>query len=320
MKKRKFQIILSTIAVIAMIFGMGTASEAGLSTRPVSSNKDGDFQVDFKPVKQTFEVGERIRFKVKGNKTFYLYLFSIDTAANRGTVLLPNARQQYIKYQAGKEYIVPEKNIEFFSDRAGREKIIMLASTRKMNINFKGYSKSGNFFTAAATEVEEESKALHIRSKKKKAQQVTCELNLSIVDPDHGTGIATEESSATATTSRVSAFISSDRTRYIPGDTITITYGADNKGYVHLYVVTPDGGYSFLKTRKVSGDKFYQEKARAALPGGEHQLIAIYDQNPTAPKDGPGSLLTGEKGKDINLIGNQPETYAIYYLNVQSRR
>ncbi len=41
-----------------------------------SGNSDGDFQVMFEPLKPTYNVGERIQFRVKGNKTFYLYLFN----------------------------------------------------------------------------------------------------------------------------------------------------------------------------------------------------------------------------------------------------
>jgi len=319
MKKNGFQFILSAIAVVSMIFGMGTTSEAGIGFRSANTATDGNFQINFEPIKSVFKVGEPIRFKVKGNKTFYLYLFSIDSASNRGAVLLPNVRQQYVKYKGGKEYIVPEKNVEFFSDQPGKEKIIMLASTRKMDIKFKRYSKSGDFFTATATDVLEESKALHIRSKRQKGQQVTSELDLSIVKQNHGFGVVTAPISV-PTQPPVCAFVSSDRTQYNPGDTMTITYGADKSGYVHLYVVTPDGSCSLLKTQKVSGDKFYQEKARAALPGGGHQLIAVYDKNPTPPKNAPGDLLSDQKGKNISLIGNQPESYAVYHLKVQSFR
>ena len=46
-------------------------------------------RVSLEPVKASFKVDEPIRFNVRGNKTFFLYLYSIDNETDEVTLLLP---------------------------------------------------------------------------------------------------------------------------------------------------------------------------------------------------------------------------------------
>jgi hypothetical protein len=144
-------------------------------------DSDGDFQVRFEPLKDVYQTGERIRFKIKANKTCYLYLFSIDEAQNRGYVLLPNVKQQYNKYKADVEYNVPEKDVEFFSDQPGTERIVMVASTKKLDIKMEKYVKAGDLFRSEAKAMEQDVKELRIRSSgDKETQKVVQELTVVI--------------------------------------------------------------------------------------------------------------------------------------------
>ena len=60
---------------------------------------DGDFKVYFQPVKAVYHVDEEIKFKIKGNRDFFLYLFSINTAEDRAVLLIPSYLQKGNKYK-----------------------------------------------------------------------------------------------------------------------------------------------------------------------------------------------------------------------------
>jgi hypothetical protein len=322
--KKDMKKVLATVigAMLVLVFCAGNvmADVKRLNVRS-SAEEQGDFKVKFEPVKPVFKVGESIRFKVKGNKTFYLYLFSVDQKEKIGYVLLPNVKQQYIKYKAGKEYMVPEKYIEFYSNNPGNEKVIMVASTKKMDVELGRFKKSGLFFRADAGEVKDEVKSLRIRSRNSNARAVTREMNLVVVGEGQTAIRQSEQTPPPAlmdTESAVSTFISTDKMYYKAGEPMTISYGADKKGYVHLFVVEPDGNRTFLKTEKVNGKQYYQSKAVASAPGGTHKVVAIYDEKSKIEEKIIKSLNLDEdsQGKAIRLM-NDPESYAVYQIYIQ---
>lgn len=75
-----------------------------------------------------YRVGESIGFKVKGNRRFYL--FNVDPHTGRALAILPNRLQgkDKIRYSAAKWHRVPNPNLEFYADRAGEDRLIMVAS------------------------------------------------------------------------------------------------------------------------------------------------------------------------------------------------
>jgi len=309
MKQKAVRFGLAAAMVLSLVFGNVKWSGA-LELR----SGQGDFRVTFEPLKSAYNVGERIQFRIKGNKTFYLYLFNIDSGQNRGYVLLPNVLQQYHKYRANTEYLVPEKNVEFYSERAGTERIIMLASTEKLDMKLEKYTKSGNFFTSDAPQIEQEVKSLRIRPKKKEARKVTREISLVILGEGRRSGRVPPpaETPPPAERQRVSAFVSSDRTAYRAGEIMKISFGADKKGFVYLFSIEPDGRRTLLTKQAVSGQKFYQVAGRATLPGGKHSLVAVYDERGNL---NPGAIPLPGSGKGIELI-DRPGSYAVYHLTV----
>ncbi|WP_020585250.1 DUF4384 domain-containing protein [Desulfobacter curvatus] len=311
--KKSFQIIFTAALVMLTLMPCSMTAFAdvkaiGIRTVGGDSNGDGNpLKVEFTPVKQVFKAGEAIRFKVKGSETFYLYLFSVDEKNNKGYMILPNKKQQYVKYQAGTTYTVPESYIEFYSDSPGREKIIMLASTKKMDVKFDKYAKAGNILSANFDTVVQETKALSIRSREAKAKHVTKELSLII------TGNGQNESSVPHSNPAAAPFVSTNKSSYRDGDPIRITFGADKPGYVHLYINEPGGRQSFLTTERVSGKDFYQVNATASRPGGVHQIIAVYDNNATPDKNRIYTLAS----KDIRLVPDAPEHCAVYNFTIE---
>lgn len=318
--KKSFQMMLMAAMVMLTLTASTITAFAGVKTigvRTGGSSRNGDgrpLNVEFTPVKQVFKTGEAIRFNVKGSETFYLYLFSVDERNNKGYMILPNKKQQYIKYKAGRTYTVPEKYIEFYSDSPGREKIIMLASTKKMDVRFDQYAKAGNILSANVDTVVQETKALGIRSRKAKAKHVTKELSLMITGDGQHSGVVPPSHNGS---DRAAPFVSTNKSSYRVGDPIRITFGADKPGYVHLYINEPGGRQAFLATKRVSGRDFHQVNATASRPGGAHQIIAVYDDNATPNKSWIHTLGTKEISKDIHLAPDTPDAYAVYHFTIQ---
>lgn len=96
----------------------------------------GAFQAKLRTESSQYRVGERIRFRVRGNQPFFLYLLNVDPATGRAVTILPNRYQgkDRIKYPAGQWNLVPNPQLEFYSDRPGVERIIMVASTRYLDV------------------------------------------------------------------------------------------------------------------------------------------------------------------------------------------
>ncbi|CCK80684.1 DUF4384 domain-containing protein [Desulfobacula toluolica] len=312
--QNKIRLGLAVLMAAAITWANVSISEA-ISIRSNNSSND-DLSVGFEPIKSAFKVGEPIKFKITVNKKAYLYLFSINKENNKGVIILPNKLQEYNIYRPGKEYIVPEKEISFVGDRPGTEEIIMLASTKKLNLKKDSYKSVGSFFTTTADTMSKDIKALHIRKPAKKKEQVVRELTLVI--KDNGWSSAGRQIPPPMIDDNpVCVFISSDRTHYTIGDTMKITYGADNKGFVYLYSIEPDKKTVFLKRTKVTGKNFYQEKGKVTHPQGRHQLVAVFSANGDLNKDQIPGNHTVNKTKGFALMDKTRPPMAVYHVNVR---
>jgi hypothetical protein len=111
------------------------AGEKIIKIRPAEDNR---LKVELFSEKTSYKPGEAIQLKVRGNQDFYLYLFNIDVDSKQAVTILPNRLQteERIKYAGDNQWRpVPNKGIEFFSDSTGKERIIMLASSRYIDVN-----------------------------------------------------------------------------------------------------------------------------------------------------------------------------------------
>ena len=163
----------------------------------IETGSSGGLKVSIRSVRSSYRKGEKIRLKVKGNKTFYLYLINVNPRSGRGVAILPNRYQSEdrIKYPGdGKWRKVPNDNLEFYSDRKGKERIIVVASRRYLNVD-KLLRKARSKFLGDFYEMEAPldsldeligasygEKAIKIRSDKERLPKgvVIKELNLRI--------------------------------------------------------------------------------------------------------------------------------------------
>lgn len=310
----------TSIILLVTIFTLGAAlSATAIEVRPVGETQPvvQPEAVPEKPAvplklqlstdKAVYRVGEAIRFSVKGNKDYHLYVFGINEAANTAYLLLPNEYLPDNRFQAGKDYVLPEK-FEYYGDRAGVEKVIFVASSKPIDLNTGRYAKAGPLMTADPEVIHKDLKAIRMRQTAEAEQDIR-ELKLSIVAP--------EPKPAAAPASKVAAFVSSDRTEYRLTEEMKITYGADAKGYIHLYSVEPDGRRILLTKHAIDGQRFYQVKAQAATPTGGHKLVAVYSPaEDLETASAAGAAAGGRKTKGIILVENKPLPFAVYHLNI----
>lgn len=305
MKKNKHNLIVGILTILVFCLGLVNVSQA---------SNEVDLKVSFIPVEAVVSVGEAIRFKVNGNKTFYLYLFSI-SENGEGYLLLPNKLQQYNVYEPNKDYLVPEKELEFFSDAPGIEEVIMVASTEKLELNQNNYKSVGQFYSAKSEVIRHDVKALRVRSQEKRAQQVIENVKIVV------TGAA--EASSPTVSSAV-PFVVSDKHVYKNGEQINITYGADKSGFIYLWYVAEGGDPQFLAKNEVDGERFGRITGTAEAPFGNHLLVAVWNEKGDLEEDKVDLKGTYESlrkadadkiSKGISL-GARPNSFAVYELTI----
>ncbi len=286
----KFIVRLATI-VIALAFlapGLAMAQQA-VPKQLYLRSADDSLQISFEPVKAAFDVGEPVRFNVRGNRDFFLYLFSIDTENDQALLLIPNARHGN-KYPGNQTLVVPNPDVQFAADRPGTEKLVVVAATRYMDLDQAFAHKSGSFSATTAREAQYQVKALHLRPAAQKQQQIVQELDVPIV------GAAAVPAPGV---DQPIVFVSCERDTYQLGQPVRIVFGADRRGWVSLFALNTQGRYDLLKTQAVDGDRIYRLTARADRPTGKQALVAVYSaeagraaQAPP-PVDGYGAAVKG---------------------------
>lgn len=281
--------------------------------------------VDMQPIKTSFWVNEKIRLRSKGNKPYYLYLFNVDPKTGEAIMILPNKLQPN-NYYGHQGYIVPSREIEFYSDRPGQEQIIMVASTKMLNVDLGSYKSIGNFVTGKSATFE---KSLGIRFTAPKPKKANPDLLVKTFDitiegerqtsgqPFEENRQASEQSFfsqlfsssnnlANQATSDPVAFISSANNEYIDGEQFKLVFGANQKGYVHLYSIDPYGAYDLLKIVPVNGNDIQSLTIQASPPYGRHTLVALFDDK---------NVVNHKRIADISLNPDK----ALFVVN-QSKR
>lgn len=286
-----------------------SSSEKELGVR----RSDSGLKVTFEPVKQSYQVDESVRFRIKGNQTFYLYLFSINKEKNRAALLIPNDMHGN-KYQGETTYLVPNKNLEFYSDQPGLEKVVMVASTKYLDLDKDRYTKAGPFRTMSQKQAETQLKTLRIRTAEDKTEKVVKEINLRIQPGPEAEFVGQTEQGRDEDSAMV--FISCDQEAYHSGDLVRIAYGASESGWVYLYYVEPDGQKNLLTKKEVDKDKVNYVRARAERPFGKHALVAMFsDSKGMKDKDLP-TEVSDLAAKGLSLVEPEQPPYAVYRFRI----
>ena len=299
-------LVLLTSAVSAPAVEIESNQEPDFSAQQITA-EHGDLAVTFQPVKTVYQIGEKIQFKFVPNKPVYLYLFSIDQAGNRGSVLLPNPSQTENKYPKPRRFhLVPYTKFTLIANKVGVEHFQMVASTKQQEFDSSNLKAAGKVWIGSADNVE---KALRIRPKD---QTVSLDIKVLVVPQNNPIPVpqpATQPSMPVANTDEniVGTFIATSRQQYRVNEEIKLVYGADQKGLVTLYLFSPGGKRQVLHQQEVDGNSIYSLTAMAREPIGNHQLIAEY---------APSGKSAQSKGLEMLSPTSLNRSQAVYYFEI----
>ncbi len=233
-------------------------------------------------------MGEAIKFNVQTNKDAYIYVFNID-AAGKAIMLLPNSKDQYHYVKANTSVILPRQNSttpEMVADQAKQEKILVVASTQRLNLN-QVLSQNVGQYQAGKSEAlinTFNSKAIVLADPKPNTTANVETAQAELIIPIYAaTGIAPQPiTSAPIVTSgintaintnakRASTLISTNRQTYRDADLVEVTYGSTAKGTLHLAQVDKQGKIQIIKKQRISSN-LLQEYVRVS--SNVTQLVA----------------------------------------------
>jgi hypothetical protein len=297
------------LVIPTMLLAQEQTDEKGIRIRDQSR----ELNVSIEASKDIYQVGEAIRFKVKGNQRFYLYLFNVNRDDNTSVMLLPNSKQKNNRFDANRVFTVPT-NVEFYADAPGTEEILLVANPKPLNFDTSRYQKSGDFLEGDAETLDNQVKALRIRTRQEENREpVVKQLQLVIKDKGaRGIGIPGGDDGSH---SKPIVFVSADQSSYGLGEDVRMVFGASQPGWVHLYAVEPQGRRSLLKSQQVSGEKVYRLTARAERPIGEHALVAIYGDDEKAREKVLDLLDQDSSPKGLRLVEEEGPV-AVYRFQI----
>ena len=314
-----------------------------LTSRAVNSG----LHVEMKPIKAAFEPNEAIKFNIKGNKDFFLYVFAINEANQTATMMLPNTFQKGNKYTANHLHRVPNATeMELVADKPGVEKIIMLASTKYIEWDTTGYSAAGRYLNTDNKSFKKQLKAISARPIKNNNPTVPLVKELLIkilgdVESENTTTVATSNLAtnvaaqqtqlSTASTANVQkpekpivgkeplVFSAFNKNSYKIGEDVYIIYGADRVGYTHLYLIDSKKKYTKLATQKVDGNSINRFKAKAAKPKGRHKLVVVWSELEKIDESAIPELkrIKNKNAKGFSLVDKSKMVYRINEFKIK---
>ena len=312
--------LLATSACADVELGI---DEIGEKTIRVETPESDPLRVKLEPVQASFKVDEPIRFHIRGNKTFFLYLFSVDKETDEVTLLIPTRKgQKHNKYPANRTLVVPnEGEAELLADETGRERLLVVASTKYLPLKSRWYRKGLDYYTGKGADFEQEfaEKGIRVRgpdrTRDAKVLVKTVMVRIAGEQTDDGDSPSVAASHVWLTTK-------GNQRDYTIGDRIEAVFGSGQDGWIHLYVVEPNGKYSRLKSYAVKEDQTYTAKAVASDPAGKHALVAVYaeDDEPSRALDSDGDTkalsLLDAAPKGVNLVEDKPKQMAVYRFRI----
>lgn len=123
-------------------------------------------KVDFKAAKNSFGVDEPITFQVRSNKQVYLYLFNVNDE-EKAVQIYPNKYDKANLLKPNRTVNLPSKKSTFRSDAPGVERLILVASEKKLNLQHD--EAEGIFWSVDRGDVDKVVKAIRVEEAEKPA-------------------------------------------------------------------------------------------------------------------------------------------------------
>jgi hypothetical protein len=275
MKIERKTLIGSLLLTALLSVGAVQAEEdKGIRVRDSGSSAETtSASVTIESAKSEYKVDEPIRFRVKATKPMYVYVYSVDPDTGNALMLMPSRKLKENRIEANRSVTVPAKAIEFYSDKPGKEKVVVVASAKKLDIDPMKLKAMGDFGTAdsEALESDFESKGIRVRD----ASPGGSSANGAVVK-SFDLKIVAKDGRAASPAGGATVFIGTDRASYVAGDTVNIKYSADKSGWLHVYAVDTEGSYSLLSRDSIKPGQTVVRKAIAEEPTGRQALVAVH--------------------------------------------
>ena len=283
MKLRPLAMVFAALALQSVV-GLSVAADAPSATSQMKVIQIGELSTSnalkftVKSNKASYAVGESMHFTVQGGRPFYVYVYNQQPDGSN-VLLYPNKKEKSRLLPANKAVTLP-KLVRFFSDRPGTETVSVIATTQPLVISPASLKDAGDFSVANKGAVESALSARQIQIGEinnvptTSGDTVMRTLNVAITAANNVNAVLP---SAPVEAGNAAAFITADKPSYRVGEQLQITYGATRAGFVHLYVVYPDGGApTSLGMQRVNVGEAVSLNAKAALPAGRQLLVAAY--------------------------------------------
>lgn len=302
----------------ATMIGLAQPSKAAdVETKQIRIEpQTGTLQLDVTGLKSQYTIDEPIRFEVRGNKTFYLWVYARDPNGE-AVLLVPSTVQTGNKYRGGRAHRLPNPGLQLVPDAVGPHEITLIASTRWLNIDLirRAQAGAGGARTAKAATFDAAFAEKGIRIQRgggapaANADTVVRRIAFDVTGNRPGAAQPKPVASSSAL-----AFVRMDRAEYRLGDRFRLVFGATEDGYVHVFLREPDGDLVRVLEREVKADRLYEEPGTISEPSGRQQMVAIYS------RDGRLAGLPGVPGaKGVTLDRTLPDASASYDFTVIER-
>lgn len=120
---------------IGVVASTHTQATSHTSARHSSHTRNYDDTIIYaSAAKKHYSVDEPIQIRLKLKRDAYIYFWTV-ASNGEGYLILPNDFESFNKYKKRKAYVVPERSADydFISDRAGVEKVYVLATDKKIS-------------------------------------------------------------------------------------------------------------------------------------------------------------------------------------------
>jgi hypothetical protein len=237
------------------------------------------------PNKQHYTVGDTFSMNIQANQDFYLWVFSMNENAGRGRMLIPGLVQSRNKYRANLQYKVPVSgSYELFMDKPGLEKVIVVASTKWINVDVSTMQKNKYFYSSSYENLQGQLEGLRLRPSQGgnvRTGHTIVVTELSLPVSGAAAPISVAPGFQTSGDDTV-VFVSQNKDTYRLGEIATVAYGSNKSGWLSLYVQYPNGRTDFLKKEHVDGKKIYTLQADVVRPAGNQKLMAVFSADKKA--------------------------------------
>jgi hypothetical protein len=294
---------------------LGLAICAASGQAFAATNPTAPLDLGIAPVEADPQVGLPIHFSARSNRDCYLYLYETDPASGTATFILPNRQQPDNRLTVDRAQTVPGPSSDYIVDKPGVRTITAVASTRPLEVqstaarDLNGQPVAGAKDLASTLASKGLGSAANSYLRVGDDELLVRRFDLQVTDRP--------PSQADETNPLGVAFVAAAGHRYRVGETLRVVFGADRQGWVHLYVIEPNGKTVRLARRETDGRTVQSVRVLADAPAGEHTLVAVHTLAAEFDERQLDPFVQAGQSKGLRLIPDDlPATMAVQTVTI----